>query len=108
MISRTLPLCGLAGVADLAISDTEGRTILFSVTATDAVDAVVDDVELFLLCPMAAPDLEEDDCDARAAAAATSVSCCSRRRLFFLLLASLSGDMKTFLHFLTTSSSSSS
>ena len=38
-----------AGVVDRAMSDTRGSTMLFSVTATDAVDADVDEVELFLL-----------------------------------------------------------
>lgn len=104
MISRVI-LLGLpaadAGVAERAISDTRGSTMLFSVTATDAVDAVVDEVELFLLCPKAAdaaPVLEEDDRDAMAAAA--SVSCWRHLLLLFLLLAILSGDMKAFLLFL--------
>ena len=38
-----------AGVVERAMSDTRGSTMLFSVTATDAVDADVDEVELFLL-----------------------------------------------------------
>lgn len=51
VISRVilLGLAAAAGVAERAISDTRGSTMLFSVTATDAVDAVVDEVELFLL-----------------------------------------------------------
>ena len=44
-----LAAAAAAGVVDRAMSDTRGSTMLFSVTATDAVDADVDEVELFLL-----------------------------------------------------------
>ncbi len=96
----------LVPAGEAARSEILGRTIAFSAPPTaDTEEAVVDDVESFLLCvivaaggdlPGADLPLAEAAAAATAAAAAAAANCCCFLRIF-RFRASFSGDMNTFL-----------